>query len=64
MLVEGVVYEINWEKFTKGNSFFIPCLDAIAARNNIIKILKRLKMTTVNKVVIEDGIKGIRFWRI
>ena len=63
MNIEGVNYEINWKKFKKGFSFFIPCNDAVVTRNNIAKITKRLKMSTTTKVVIEEGIKGLRVWR-
>ena len=51
MNIEGVNYEINWKKFKKGFSFFIPCNDAVVTRNNIAKITKRLKMSTTTKVV-------------
>jgi hypothetical protein len=64
MQVEKVTYEINWKKFKVGYSFFIPCLDPDNAWKTIKPILKRLKFKTVHKVVIEDGVRGIRIWRV
>ena len=64
MRVEKVSYEINWTGFKVGSSFFIPCLDPKTAWKDIAPTLKRLKYTVVQKVVIEDGVRGIRIWRV
>jgi hypothetical protein len=64
MKIETVTYRIDWSKFRRGHSFFVPCIDEKAARQTIAAISKRLKMATVTKVVIEDGIKGLRVWRV
>jgi len=64
MLIETVAYKIEWKKFRKGYSFFVPCIDTAAARAEIGRIMKRLRMEVVTKVVVEDGIKGLRVWRL
>lgn len=64
MLVEKVAYKINWKSFKAGYSFFIPCLDTKQARRHIKKITNRLQYKVITKVTIEDGIKGIRIWRV
>lgn len=64
MQVEKVSYNVNWKGFRRGTSFFIPCLDPRRARREIIVVTKRLKYKVVTKAVIEDGIKGLRVWRI
>jgi hypothetical protein len=64
VFIEGVAYEINWKAFKRGTSIFIPCLDPQKAKQNIRIVLKRLKINTVTKVVIEGGIKGVRIWKI
>lgn len=64
MLVEKVSYNVNWKNFRRGTSFFIPCLDPRRAKKEILVVLKRLKYKVVTKAVIEDGIKGLRVWRI
>ena len=64
MKIETVTYQIDWSKFRRGYSFFVPCIDEKAARKTIAAISSRLKMSVVTKVVIEDGIKGLRVWRV
>ncbi len=64
MQIEKVSYQINWKKFKPGYSFLIPCLDPPKALEKIHKTTKRLKYKTVHKIVIEDGVQGIRVWRV
>jgi hypothetical protein len=63
MQIETVSYQIEWKKFRKGYSFFVPCIDEKAAREELNRVAKRLKMDIVTKVVLLDGIKGLRVWR-
>ena len=64
MKIETVTYQINWAKFRKGYSFFVPCIDHKAARRTIAAISSRLKIKTISKVVVIDGVKGLRVWRV
>lgn len=64
MLVEGVSYDVNWKKFRRGTSIFIPCLDVKKAKAEVLQVTKRLRMKTLTKVQIEEGIRGLRIWRI
>ena len=64
MQVEKVTYEINWKNFHAGYSFFIPCLDPPKAKNTISTTTRRLRFRVLMKVVIEEGVQGIRVWRI
>jgi hypothetical protein len=64
MRVEGVAYRINWKKFKRGASFFIPCLDDNEAKKEIQSITKRLKYEIVMRTVVEDSVKGVRIWRV
>jgi hypothetical protein len=64
MKVEKVRYQINWKAFRKGCSFFIPCLDPPRCRPIILGETKQLKYKVVTKVVIDDGVRGIRVWRV
>jgi len=63
MKIESVSYQINWSKFRPGMSFFVPCIDAKAARAEVARVTKRLKIRVVTKVVIEEGVMGLRVWR-
>jgi hypothetical protein len=64
MKVEQITYKINWKMFKAGYSFFIPCLDPQKSRRNILDAVHRLKYKVVTKVVIENGVRGIRVWRV
>lgn len=64
MNIETVSYKINWRNFKKGYSFFVPCIDDAAAKEEVARVCRRLKIDIVTKVVIQDGIKGLRVWRI
>lgn len=47
-----------------GYSIFIPCIDASAAKKDILRVTKRLKIEVITKLVIEEGVRGLRIWRI
>lgn len=64
MKIETVSYQINWRNFRRGYSFFVPCIDAAAARAQIARVTKRLKIEVVTKVLVVDGVKGLRVWRL
>jgi hypothetical protein len=64
MLVEKISYNVNWRNFKVGYSIFIPCLDPDAAKKDILRVTKRLKIEIVFKTVINEGVKGLRIWRI
>jgi hypothetical protein len=64
MLVEKVSYQINWKKFKRGFSFFIPCLNPIEAKKEILCTTNRLKYKVLFKVVIKEGVRGLRIWRL
>ena len=64
MKIEGITYNLNWLEFSVGSSFFIPCLNDVEARELLERKMKRLKYATTIKLVVEDGIRGLRVWRI
>lgn len=64
MVVDGITYNVNWRKFAVGASFFIPCIHAQEAREDVRKLTRRLGFRVAIKLVIEDGIRGLRIWRV
>jgi hypothetical protein len=64
MLTNNVDYQILWSEFKPGTSIFIPAIDTKAATEAIKKESERLEFQFVHKVVIEDGVQGIRVWRL
>lgn len=64
MRIESLTYNINWRKFRVGYSFFIPCIDCNQAKKTIQKFAKKHKFDIVMRIVIEEGVRGIRVWRV
>lgn len=64
MFTNGVDYQIDWPQFVPGSSIFIPAIDTESAIKAIEKESERLEFQCVHKVVVEDGVKGIRVWRL
>jgi|TARA_R110000868_G_scaffold57830_1_gene178435 hypothetical protein len=63
MKIDGVTYEIDWTEFRIGSSFFIPCVGVTTGKQLIERKMARLGFGVVVKIVIEDGVKGLRVWR-
>ena len=64
MKIHGISFQIEWSKFKPGRTFFIPCLNTDDAKNQVDLVVKRLQYSVEMKVVIENGVKGLRVWRI
>jgi hypothetical protein len=64
MQVEKVSYDINWKAFKRGWSFFIPCLDPVQAKRELLETTDRLRVKVLIKVVIVEGVRGLRVWRM
>ena len=64
MQIEGVTYDVDWPKFKKGTSVFFPCLDYARAKAQLLVVTDRLKLKVLIKPTIEDGIRGLRVWRM
>jgi hypothetical protein len=64
VILEGILYSIRWRNFLPGTSFFIPCLNCKAVRAELLELLKEEKrLPVVTKIVLEDGIRGLRVWK-
>lgn len=64
MLLEGISYRVNWRAFVRGASIFLPCLHPSAAKKVVRAEAKQLGMKLLMKTSIEDGIQGLRVWRL
>jgi len=64
MQIEGVTYEVEWKRFKRGMSMFIPCLDPKRAKTQLMEVTKRLRIKILTKVVVQEGIRGLRVWRL
>lgn len=63
MRINDLDYQINWRRFKRGTSFFVPCLKLEESKTTVLAVTKRLGFKVAIKAVIEDGIKGLRVWR-
>ena len=61
---EGAEIHIEWHFLKPGTSFFIPALNCMQAKQDIGRVAKRLKMLILMQIVIEEGIRGVRVWRV
>lgn len=64
MKIDGLDYTLDWENFTVGSSFFIPCVGISKAKELIERKMRRLGYAVMIKIVVEDGVQGLRVWRI
>jgi hypothetical protein len=64
MQIEKVSYQVNWKAFRRGTSIFIPCLDPARAKREVRPVMDRLRFSVVMKSVVEDGVRGLRIWRV
>ena len=64
MQIDGIEYEIDWERSTKGTSIFVPCLDAVQAQRAILREAKARRRKLAIRIAIEGGVQGVRAWRI
>lgn len=60
----GLPVLIEWDKFQPGTSMFIPCLDRRAMQRFITQETNRLRLNVVSKQVVENGVYGLRVWRV
>jgi len=55
---------IEWPKFQPGTSFFIPCIDRYRMELFVRREARRIKVDVLIKRVIENGVFGLRVWRL
>jgi len=63
MIVQQIKYSLNWKRFRKGWSFFVPCTQLKEAEASIKEEAKIHKYTMVCRPVIENKLRGLRCWR-
>lgn len=61
---DGVVFEVDLDRFAVGTSMFIPCINTDKAVRQIKKITKLTSNQLEYRVVIEAEKYGVRIWRV
>jgi hypothetical protein len=64
ILNEGVPVRIEWHLLTPGASFFIPAIQTEELARSVRKAASKKGMQLTHKVCVDNGMYGIRFWRI
>ena len=55
---------VLWSEFHPGASFFIPCINRKQMQKFVQSEAARLRFTVMCKQVVENGMYGLRVWRI
>ncbi len=55
---------VEWNKFQPGTSFFIPCIDRKPVEKWVLSEARRMRLEVLCKQVVEDGVYGLRVWRV
>ena len=61
---DGVRIIVDWGKFTKNASIFIPTLNTQKAVAHVLEATKLEKQQLKYRVRVEKGIYGVRIWRL
>lgn len=64
ILNEGVPVHIEWHLLTPNSSFFIPAIQTTQLARAVRKAATKRGVRLVHKVCVENGLYGVRFWRV
>lgn len=64
MLIEGVDYTVDWRRFRKGQSVFVPCQNGKEAKAAVRQEIVGKGVKVLMSHRVEEGIRGLRIWRI
>jgi hypothetical protein len=64
LLINNVEVEVVWENFIVGSSFFVPCSDTKRGMRDIEAELEFKAFDFCPMIRVEDGVLGIRVWRV
>jgi hypothetical protein len=59
-----LIPQIEWSKFRPGASFFIPCLQRVKMERFVLAEARRIKVQVLCRRVVENGVYGLRVWRL
>jgi hypothetical protein len=61
---DGFVIRVELRGMPLNSSIFVPCLNTDAARRQLRKSARLERIKLKQYVVVEQGISGVRAWRI
>jgi len=60
---DGVKIIVDWDNMVVGASVFVPCVNNIKARQQLLAIAQRKNWGVEIRVRIENRMFGVRIWR-
>ncbi len=63
MRSDRIEFVIPWDNFTLGTSIFIPSLNPGDTLRSFRKEAEQRAVTYVYRIVVENGVQGLRVWR-
>jgi hypothetical protein len=54
---------VDWDAMVVGASVFIPCVNNIKAKKQLIEVATRKNWNVEIRVRVENGMFGVRMWR-
>ena len=60
---DGVKIVVDWDVMVVNASVFVPCVNNIKARQQLIGIAQRKNWKVEIRVRVENGMFGVRMWR-
>ena len=60
---DGLVIKVEWDKFIVGSSIFVPAINHLKLKEQILDIAKRKKWEVETRRRVEGKILGLRIWR-
>jgi len=61
---DGVRFYVPWYELEVGCSVFVPCINVVALQKQLVKKAKDLGIRIRYETRVENGIFGLRFWRV
>jgi hypothetical protein len=60
---DGLVIKVEWDKFIVGSSIFVPAINHLKLKEQILDIAKRKGWEVETRRRVEGKILGLRVWR-
>lgn len=61
---DGVRIIVQWDDFRPNASVFVPCINTKKAEYQVERLALRKGWSIIKRNVIEQGMSGVRFWRL
>lgn len=60
---DGVKIVVDWDVMVVNASVFVPCINNVKARQQLLSIAQRKNWKVEIRIRVENGMFGVRMWR-